>query len=99
MRTWTKRPGPAAFAVPGEYRALHKYLDERFADTVVLTFAQIEDLLGAPLPDAARLEPEWWVNAETDPSPSPQSRAWIQASRTAKANLPAQIVVFDRTSP
>lgn len=98
MRTWTKRPGSAMFAVPAEYRALHKYLDERFADTVVLTFAEIEDLLGSPLPERARLQPEWWVNAEEDTSPSPQSRSWIQASRTAKANLTAQTVVFDRTS-
>jgi hypothetical protein len=99
MRTWIKRPGATAMAVPPKYLPLHKYLDERFADTVVLTFAEIEDLLGFPLPDPARLQPEWWVNAEADSSPSPQSRSWIQASRTATANLPAQIVVFERTTP
>jgi hypothetical protein len=29
----------------GPYRLLHEYLRKRYADTVVLTFAQIEDLL------------------------------------------------------
>lgn len=88
----------APFAVPAEYRPLHKYLDERFADTVVLTLSEIEDLLGCALPEAARLEREWWANGDADGPPSPQSRSWLQASRTAEPNLPAHIVVFERTS-
>ena len=36
--------------VPVGYAPLHKYLDERYADTVVLTFGEIEDLLGSKLP-------------------------------------------------
>ena len=32
--------------MPGKYKALYEYLDNRYANTVVLTFAQIEDLLG-----------------------------------------------------
>lgn len=93
-----KRPGSPLFAVPAEYRPLHKYLDNRYADTVVLTLAEIEDLLGFTLPDVARLQPEWWANADTDTTPSPQSRSWIQAGRTATPNLPAQVVAFERTS-
>jgi len=93
-------PGVTLFAVPAEYRALHKYLDDRYADTVVLTFAQIEDLLGFTLPDPARLDQEWWANldADADGTPSPQCRSWAQASRTAKPNLRAQTVVFERIS-
>ncbi len=49
-------------AVPSEYRPLHKYLDERFANTVVLTFSEIEDLLGFTLPDSARVHQAWWAN-------------------------------------
>jgi len=41
--------------MPAEYRSLHKYLDSRYADTVVLRFAEIEDLLGFALPHRARL--------------------------------------------
>jgi hypothetical protein len=83
--------------VPAEYRSLHKYLDDRYANTVVLTFGEIEDLLGFTLPDVARVQQEWWANADAD-TPSAQSRSWIQASRTAKPNLLARTVVFERAS-
>ena len=92
------RARPKPFPVPAEYLPLHKYLDDRYANTVVLTFAQIEDLLGFTLPDVARLRQEWWANPDADHTPSVQSRSWTQASRTAKPNLSAQIVVFDRVS-
>ena len=36
--------------MPGTYQSLYEYLEHRYANTVVLTFAQIEDLLGFPLP-------------------------------------------------
>ena len=37
----------------GEYRLLYKYLHDRFADRVVLTFSEIESLIGFALPAAA----------------------------------------------
>jgi hypothetical protein len=89
---------PQPFAVPAEYRSLHKYLDDRYANTVVLTFAEIEDLLGFTLPGLARVEQDWWATADADSTPSAQSRSWTQASRSAKANLVAQTVVFERAS-
>ena len=78
------------------YRALHAYLNGRYADVVVLTFSEIEDLLGFALPDAARVRAEWWTNDVTDGGESPQSHAWTQARRTAKPNLFARTVVFER---
>ena len=89
---------PQLFAVPAEYRSLHKYLHDRFANTVVLTFAEIEDLLGFTLPRLARLEPDWWANADADSTPSAQSRSWTQARRTARPNLLAQTVAFERAA-
>ena len=85
-------------AVPAEYLSLHKYLDERYANTVVLTFAEIEDLLGFTLPSLARFEQEWWATADADSIPSAQSRSWTRASRSAKPNLLAQTVTFERAS-
>jgi hypothetical protein len=87
-----------SFAVPTEYLSLHKYLDNRYANTVVLTFAEIEDLLGFALPDSARLNEDWWENTRTDGTSSAQSRSWTRASRTAKANLLARNVVFERAA-
>jgi hypothetical protein len=83
--------------MPGRYQSLYQYLKNRYANTVVLTFAQIEDLLGFTLPDAARVHHEWWANKDPNDTPPPHSRSWTLASRTATPNLPAQIVVFGRT--
>ena len=93
-----KSLGARTFGVPAEYLPLHKYLDGRYADTVVLTLAEIEDLIGVSLPDVAHLEQDWWANGDGDGTASPQSQSWTRANRTAKPNLPAQIVIFDRTS-
>jgi hypothetical protein len=88
---------PQSSAVPAEYRSLHKYLDERYANTVVLTFAEIEDLLGFALPALARLRPDWWANADAGGTPT-HSCSWTRASRSATANLLAQTVVFERAT-
>jgi len=84
--------------VPDEYLPLHKYLDGRYADTVVLTFSEIEDLIGIALPDVAYTDKTWWDNGDGSSPASPQSHSWTRANRTAKPNLPATIVLFDRTS-
>ena len=84
-----------ASLVRPEYRPLHKYLNNRFAETVVLTFTQIEDLLGAPLPDAARRQSTWWTD-EAPAGGSPQSQTWLAAERTAVPNLAAGTVRFER---
>ena len=89
---------PASRASVWEYQSLYRYLENRFADTVVLTFEQVESLLGFTLPDLARLRPDWWANPEADAAPSSQSRSWIEASRTATPNLRAQSVTFERVS-
>lgn len=84
--------------IPVEYLPLYKYLDGRYADTVVLTFSEVEDLIGITLPGAAHTEASWWDNGGSGSGASPQSHAWTRANRTATPNMPARIVVFDRTS-
>jgi hypothetical protein len=108
IRDWLSRgprvscvPAPTkspSSAVPAEYRSLHKYLDERYANTVVLTFGEIEDLLGFTLPALARLRQDWWATADADSTPSAHSYSWTRASRSATANLLAQTVVFERAT-
>lgn len=89
---------PRSFPVPAEYLALHNYLEKRYAETVVLTFAQIEDLLGFALPESARREAEWWANADPGDTATVQSRSWTQAGRSATPNLLAHTVRFERSS-
>ena len=58
-------PGKAG-EVPGEYLTLHHYLTNRYADIVLLTFDQIEGLLGFGLPECAWTQQEWWMGTDRD---------------------------------
>ena len=79
----------------GKYQRLYEYLRDRFASRVVLTVAEIEDLLGSSLPDAARSELRWW-EAPAAALASEHSDAWTCANRRAEVNFAAGRVVFDR---
>ena len=90
-----KAPGRV---MSGQYLLLYKYLENRYANTVVLTFAEIEDLLGFALPDQAHLQQEWWTNAEASVAGRNYSDSWILASRTAIPNMLAKTVAFERAA-
>ena len=85
-------------AMPAVYRPLHKYLAERYAESVVLQLTQIEDLINSALPDDARSSAGWWEN-DDDALRAPQARSWMQAGRRASPNLAAGNVRFDRLVP
>lgn len=87
---------PLSSREPVEYLSLYRYLNNRFADTVVLTFAEIEGLLGFALPDLARLGKEWWASTDDSGRPSTQSSSWTHAHRIAIPNLLARSVMFER---
>jgi hypothetical protein len=107
LLTWWKRPTPVATrtpalfplerstpAVPAEWLSLYTYLENRYASTVVLTFAQMETLLGRALPAAARTERSFWTDRASRKGGC--SDAWTAASRTATPNLLARTVAFER---
>ena len=81
-----------------DYRRRYTFLHGTYAARLVVTFAQIEDLLGFPLPAPARVEPAWWGLATADTEPSLQSQSWTGASRTATVNLSARTVLFERVA-
>jgi hypothetical protein len=80
----------------GEYQLLYQYLRDRFSDRLVLTFGQIEDLLGFALPAPARVQRDWWGTSDSVADRSKQSDAWTLAGRTASVNMGAQCVTFER---
>jgi|ERR1041384_6775786 len=109
MVDWTRWHSPKAEAdgseasgreraMSGKYLLLHKYLLNRYADTVVLTFLEIEDILGFALPDLARQQQDWWGDTDSDVSSPGHADAWRLARRTATPNLLAKTVAFERTS-
>jgi len=106
LRAWRlRRMSPPSNAVPtperskppslhGAYSPLYGYLEHRYAVTVVLSFFDIEALLGFPLPDAARRNDGWWTAPVL--GSDRHADAWGAAHRTAKPNLMARTVAFDR---
>ena len=99
-RSQAEAHSPEAAAKAGEYQLLYKYLRDRYANRVVLTFGEIEDLLGFALPEPARRQREWWARTDQIAPRTAQSDAWMLAGRTATVDFVAQRVVFDRkTSP
>src|SRR5690348_9031218 len=107
MLNWMRRRRPVTYlqrepevgpqrVVSGKYVSLYKYLHDRYADTVVLTFGQIESLVGFALPDPARFNTQWWTNTAATAAGTNYSDAWILANRLATPNLLAETVAFER---
>ena len=92
------RPEPAAapqgHGMSRTFLALHEYLKGRYSDVAFLTFAQMEELIGSPLPLAARRDLAWW-NGD-DEANFEHANSWRLANRTAAPNLMAQTVRFAR---
>lgn len=77
----------------GKYDPLAERLAGETGDRWSATFAEVEALLGADLPKAARVRESWWT---ADPDAA-HSRAWAQAGwRAAAADLGAERVEFAR---
>ncbi len=103
FRRWFSRGRavPASAAAPdmhprrrAEFPVFQQYLEARYADTVLLSFGQIEDLLGAALPETARTRASWWT--ELDGESARYATAWQAAGRTALSNPGARNVTFVR---
>lgn len=74
-----------------KYDALRDHLTSRTGDTVNMTFAEVEEIVG-PLPPTARSTRQWWANDS-----KVQAKAWRAAGwHVGSTNLTAERVVFDR---
>jgi hypothetical protein len=82
-----------------KYAALTKYLEKHAsAEEVRMELGKIQDILGFPLPNSARLYYAWWDNSGS--GGHSQAKAWLNAGfETANVNLKQSplSVVFVRT--
>ncbi len=78
-----------------KYAGLASHLKFRaaFTDTVKLTFARIDGLIGSNLPMAAYRDPAWWSNA----AKTVHAKAWLDAGwETQEINQKEGYVVFKK---
>jgi uncharacterized HhH-GPD family protein len=96
------RPAPSfdlSTRGPGRPRASYgrigEMLDESNEESVTVSFAEVEDILGRPLPASARKYPSWWGNTDH----SPQGRGWLAFGwRVGRIRMVNEEVRFDRQS-
>ncbi len=75
-----------------KYQPLFDYLRQCDRQEVTLTFAEIERIVGQPLPSSARSRKAWWSNRKQG---GVQARAWIDADFLAEVvDLAAEQVTF-----
>jgi hypothetical protein len=77
----------------GKYTPLRDFLIERDEPAVVMTFAQIEEVLGRPLP-ASKGSRAWWSN---NPDNNVMTREWLAAGYVTEAvDLKGEKLIFRR---
>jgi len=87
---------PGADVVESKYAPLARYLSQqpRALDRLMLTFEEIEKIIGADLPAAARNHRAWWAN---DTTAHVQSAQWLDVSwRVVSINMNEERVIFAR---
>ena len=95
-------PGPAAGdkSVSGRssrYDPLRRYLAEHSEPVIHLSFADVERIIGGPLPASARRHRPWWANERS--GSHVHASAWMEIDRrTANVDLNAGTVDFTRQS-
>lgn len=86
----------------GKYEPLAAHLQNWVRDEWAASFAEIEQVLGFPLPPSARRHREWWGN-QRGPGHS-QARGWQDAGwQVWKVDLAGEMAIFrqnnNRSSP
>jgi hypothetical protein len=79
--------------VKGKYRYLSDYLLKSGQDTVVLTFAEIEEILKEELPPSARQHRALWANSKSHSI----ALAWMNVGyRTAEVDMEKGKIKFEK---
>jgi hypothetical protein len=79
----------------GKYDPLKAFLDQQVGETVPMTFAEIETVIGAPLPSSKRYA-AWWSN---NPWNNTMTQVWLDAGfTTEQVDIAGEKLVFRRAS-
>jgi hypothetical protein len=79
-----------------KYAALHSHLNRRNGRPEMLTFEDIEQIIGKPLPVSAHKHRSFWANDNQDHHS--HARAWMRAGyRVAYVDRDQKVIRFERT--
>jgi len=74
------------------YENLSAYLLRQRASEIPMTFAEVEAVIGRPLPASARRHRAWWSNNSSN---SVMTQAWLRAGfRTERVDMGGERLVF-----
>lgn len=77
-----------------KYESLAKHLAASNASELVMTFAQLEQILGGPLPTSARTYRPWWANSAHG---HVQSKGWLDAGyESLQVDLQGEKLMFKK---
>lgn len=78
-----------------KYDPLKAFLEAQPGETVPITFAEIEAVIGAPLPSSKRYA-AWWSN---NPFNNTMTQVWLDAGfTTEQVDVPSEKLVFRRAA-
>jgi CBS domain-containing protein len=80
-----------------KYARLGQHLSQipRGQERISVTFSEVEEIIGSPLPATAREHRSWWAN---NAATHPHSEQWLKASwRVVSINMGLQRVIFARS--
>lgn len=79
-----------------KYAALQHFLESAPASQVPMTFAEIERVIGAPLPASSRRHRAWWSN---NPTNNVMTHAWLKAGfESVDVDIARERLVFRKSS-
>ena len=80
----------------GKYEPLAEYLRQQRLSEVPMTFAEVERVLGVPLPRSAHSHRPWWANESS--GSHIQAKAWLEPGfRTERVDMAGKRLVFVRS--
>lgn len=82
-----------------KYDALKQHLLDADRGPLTMSFSEVEDVLGFPLPKSARAGDGWWLDRSSSAAHS-HAFAWLAAGRrVGLVDRAAAQVTFDAVSP
>ena len=93
ITSYADRPAFPMECTNSKYKALSEFLYESWKKRIVLTYEQLEDILGFALPASAHTLPQsYWANTEYHT----YAKSWLALGYKAKVNVASKSVMFER---